>query len=245
MENQIVPVKSLLLDVTMFEHAQRVGKMLTASTMVPEHFRNNIGNCIIALNYANRVDIDPFMIMQKMYIIHGKPAIEAKLQIALFNKSGLFSALKYNMSGQGDLRQCIATAKEKSTGDTLEGPPVSIKMAKDEGWYGKSGSKWKTLPELMLRYRAASFFIGLYAPETTLGLSTAEELQESDIIDVTPKDVKTEISQHANTGEIIDVGELPPNKSSNEPMSEQKAEILAREIAEAENTGVEDECPFG
>ena len=79
--------QSLLLDTARFEHAQRVGNMLTKSTMVPEHFRNNIGNCVIALNYADRVGIDPFMVMQKMYVIHGKPAVETQLQIALFNNS--------------------------------------------------------------------------------------------------------------------------------------------------------------
>jgi hypothetical protein len=150
--------------------------------MVPEHFRENIGNCVIALNYAHRAGIDPFMAMQKMYIIHGKPAVETQLQIALFNKGGRFSPLKYKISGTGDARECVAIAKDLESGETIEGPPVSIKMAKDEGWYSKNGSKWKTLPELMLRYRAAAFFIRLYAPETTLGLHTPEELMDGGVL---------------------------------------------------------------
>lgn len=56
-------------------------------------------------------------------------------------------------------------------------------MAKDEGWYGKKGSKWQTLPELMLRYRAASFLISTTAPELLLGFQTSEEV--IDTIDVT------------------------------------------------------------
>ena len=208
MEKQIVvSEKSLLFDVQMFEHAQRVGNMLSSSTMVPDHFRNNIGNCVIALNYSHRAGIDPFMAMQKMYIIHGKPAVETQLQIALFNNGGRFSPLKYKISGEGDNRQCVAVATEKETNEVIEGPPISIAMAKAEGWFSKKGSKWQTLPDLMLRYRAAAFFIRLHAPETTLGLQTAEEMTDiGGIIDVTPSErVAQEINQEANQGEVIDI----------------------------------------
>lgn len=236
MKNQIiVKEQSLLLDVARFEHAQRVSKMLTQSTMVPEHFRDNIGNCVIALNYAHRAGIDPFMAMQKMYVIHGKPAVETQLQIALFNKGGRFSPLKYRITGEGDKKQCIAVATDLETKESVEGPPVSIEMAKAEGWYDKKGSKWKTLPDLMLRYRAAAFFIRLYAPETTLGLHTPEELQDmGEVIDITPdKEVEREIEQHANQEEIdIPTDDQP---ASEEPMSEEeKAAIQAEEAAQAE-----------
>ena len=240
--------QSLLLDVNRFEHAQRVGNMLTASTMVPEHFRNNIGNCVIALNYADRVGIDPFMAMQKMYVIHGKPAVETQLQIALFNNSSRFTTLKYKMSGAGDKAQCIAYATDKETKEEIEGPPVTIAMAKAEGWYGKKGSKWVTLPDLMLRYRAAAFFIRLYAPETTLGLYTKEEMYDTgEIIDITPaKDVQSEIDENANQ-EVIDIKEDPTTcepgpvvdaefdadeDAMTEMSAEEKAAIEAGEVAE-------------
>ena len=58
-------------------------------------------------------------------------------------------------------------------------------MAKDEGWYGKSGSKWQTMPELMLQYRAAAFFARTNCPEITMGMYTSEEY--SDYSDVTTK----------------------------------------------------------
>ena len=167
---------SLLLDVARFEHAQRVGKMLAQSTMVPDHFKNNIGNCVIALNFADRVGVDPFMAMQKMYVIHGKPAIETQLAIALVNKSGRYSPIQYKFNEKRDT--CIAYATNKETKEVCEGPPVSLQMAKDEGWMSKQGSKWKTLPDLMLRYRSAMFFARTYCPEALLGLYTREEVQE-------------------------------------------------------------------
>jgi hypothetical protein len=54
-------------------------------------------------------------------------------------------------------------------------------MAKAEGWYSKNGSKWQTMPDQMLRYRAASFFVRSYAPELSLGIHTEHEV--ADIVD--------------------------------------------------------------
>lgn len=90
------------------------------------------------------------------------------------------------MSGEGDKRACKAWTNDKA-GERLEGPEVSIAMAKAEGWYEKTGSKWKTMPELMLRYRAAAFFGRLYAPDVLMGMQTAEEVIDVEPIDVTPR----------------------------------------------------------
>jgi len=73
---------------------------------------------------------------------------------------------------------CKAFTTEKSTGKRLESPLISIQMAIDEGWLTKKGSKWQTMPELMLRYRCASFFGRLYAPELLMGLPSAEESED-------------------------------------------------------------------
>jgi hypothetical protein len=86
--------------------------------------------------------------------------------------------MRFEMTGEGDNRTCVAVATEKSTGERVESPPVSIEMAKAEGWFGKAGSKWKTMPELMLRYRAATLFGRLYAPEILMGMRSAEELED-------------------------------------------------------------------
>jgi hypothetical protein len=82
------------------------------------------------------------------------------------------------MSGAGDDLACRAVAVDLATGETIEGPAVSIGMAKKENWYQKPGSKWQSMPGLMLRYRSASFFGRLYAPEILLGMSTTDELQD-------------------------------------------------------------------
>jgi hypothetical protein len=172
----------LFLDATMFEHAQRVSTMLSKSNMVPTHFQGNVGNCVIALNLASRWNADAFMVMQNMYIVHGKPGIEAKLAIAVVNATGKFTPIQYRFNK--DKTGCYAYAKNAKTGELCEGTEVTIQMAKEEGWYGKQGSKWKTMPQLMLQYRSAMFFCRAYCPEALLGMQTREELIDDGTVDL-------------------------------------------------------------
>lgn len=89
-------------------------------------------------------------------------------------------------------RTCRAWAIELATGERIDGPEVSIQMAIDEGWMQKKGSKWKTMPELMLRYRSAAFFGRLYCPELLMGLQSREEMEDVfDVIDSDTGEIQT------------------------------------------------------
>ena len=169
---------SVFTDTNAFELAQRAGKMLAASDLVPEQFKS-VPNAVLALNIAQRIGADVFAVMQSLYIVRGRPAFSSQFLIAMVNASGRYSPLQFRMTGQGDSAACVAWARHLETDEVVEGPEVSIAMAKAEGWYNKSGSKWQTLPQLMLRYRAAGFFARLYCPDLCLGMRTMEE--ESDI----------------------------------------------------------------
>jgi len=156
-----------------FEMAQRQAKALSASDLVPQQYKNNVANTLVALEIANRIGASPLMVMQNLNIIHGRPSWGSSFIIAAINGSGKFTALRF----VGDLVKGIkAVCQEKATGELLEGPTVTMDMAKAEGWLDKAGSKWKTMPELMMRYRAAAFFGRLYAPEITMGMHSTEEV---------------------------------------------------------------------
>jgi hypothetical protein len=171
-----------------FEMLQRQAKMFASATLVPKEFQGNIANCAIGLNIAKRLGADPFMVLQNIDIIHGRPSFRATFLIAMVNAAGRFEPLQFKMDGTEGKpdRSCIAWTKSKADGATLEGPKITLEMAKAEGWSTKNGSKWVTMPELMLRYRAAAFFARLYAPDITLGMMTAEEAIDTAERDVTP-----------------------------------------------------------
>ena len=205
-----------------FDLLQRQAKMLASSALVPKEFQGNVANCAIVLEMANRMGANPLMVAQSLYIVHGKPSWSSQFLIAALNSTGRFSPLRYDLTGEGDKRSCIAWATEKATGERLDSPPVSIAMAKAEGWMGKSGSKWQTMPELMLRYRAATFFCRLYAPEVTMGFQTAEEV--GDVIDVTPTATTTETVMDRFAAVPV-AGELPMTA---EEKAESEADFMAR-----------------
>ena len=156
--------------------AQRIAKGFAASDLVPSTYRGNVANCIVALEMANRMGASPLMVMQNLYVVHGNPGWSSKFLIASFNQCGRFTALRYQWNS--DRTACRAWATEKATGDRIDGPEVNMAMAKAEGWSTKNGSKWNNMPELMLMYRAAAFLIRTYAPEISMGLQTADELED-------------------------------------------------------------------
>lgn len=173
----VVPATPVYADKVAFEHSQRVAKMLTMSSLVPKEYQNNIPNIMIALEMANRIGASPLMVMQNLNIIQGRPSWSSQFIISALNSCKRFTPLRFDMSGEGDEYGCTAWAKD-SSGERLEGPKVTWKMANAEGWATKGGSKWKTMPELMFRYRAAAFFGRLYAPDVLMGMGDVGESED-------------------------------------------------------------------
>ncbi len=190
-------------DAQGFELLQRVAKAFASSSLVPAAYQGNLANCMIALNLARRLKADELMVMQNLYIVHGNPGWSAKFLVACINSCGRFSALRYEwrgVEGKPDFG-CRAWAVERETGERLNGAWVDWRMVKAEGWDGKKGSKWLTMPEQMFMYRAAAFWQRAYAPEISMGLSTAEEL--ADVVDVHADGTYTVTSESLRT-------DLPP-----------------------------------
>lgn len=165
-----------------FEEARNIARELQSSNTVPEAYRGEkgIGNILLALDMSRRMGIGVFAVMQSVNMIHGRPSIAANFLIGVVNSCNRFTPLRYKFTGEpgSDNRGCYCVASDKNTGEELVGTPVTIKMAKAEGWYGKTGSKWPNMPDQMLMYRAASFWTRVYCPEFSLGMQTIEEMQD-------------------------------------------------------------------
>ena len=163
-----------------FELAQRVARALASSSLVPVDYRGNLPNCLIALNIAHRMGADPLLVMQNLFIVHGRPAWSAQFLTAIVNSSGKFTSLRYEFFGTKgeDNYGCRAWAIEKSTKEKLVGTDVNVAIAKAEGWYDKKGSKWQTMPQQMLMYRAGSWWARAYAPDLSMGLHTEDEVRD-------------------------------------------------------------------
>jgi hypothetical protein len=165
-------------DLNSFESAQRMAKALATSDLVPKQFSGNIGNTLLALEMSNRLNMPVFSVLQNLHVIHGKPSFSASFMIALVNSSKRFDTpllFEYNK----DKTSCFAYAmigEQKVTGST-----VTMQMAQQEGWLNKNGSKWQTMPELMLQYRAGAFFARAYVPDLLMGMQSQEEVLDVEV----------------------------------------------------------------
>lgn len=213
-------------DIDSWAVAQRMANGLAHSSMIPDEFniRRNpeaaIPNCLIAMDVANSLNVKITTVMQNMYVVHGKPAFSASFMIARLNDSGRYSPLRFiwKLDKAGNKIGCHAEAKHLASGEVLDGPEVTLEMAKAEGW----GAKWKTMPEVMLRYRAAAFFIRLYASDVMMGFYSAEELEDE------PEIVTATVEPLDSRSAIDDLNKIAEKKA------QERADVSENEQEHAE-----------
>lgn len=191
---QIVPVKAeASTALTYFTQYQRDAKLLLESSFLPAWWKPGpkksdkqaIADICIACQMARHYpNIDPLTILQNLYIIQGTPAWKSSFVISLINASGKYTRLIYDDVGDvahmsTDPSAAIRLVGTLPNGDHDEGAWISWEMVKGEGWDNKPGSKWRTMPEQMARYRAASFFARTFCPHVLLGLY--DDMEQRDI----------------------------------------------------------------
>jgi hypothetical protein len=92
-----------------FVALQRIGQAFASSSLVPEAYQGNVANCMIAIEMAARMRASPLMVMQNLYLIHGRPSWSSQYLIASFNDCGRFSAIKYRWTGEKGSRRGAAS----------------------------------------------------------------------------------------------------------------------------------------
>lgn len=238
-ESLMPQVQAGFFDLQSFELMQRIAKGFATSSLVPKEYQGNIGNCMIALNLAQRIGGDPLMVMQNLVIVHGRPTWSAQYLIATANMCGRFSAIRFEFFGdkKNDTWGCRAWAIEQRTGEKLIGSDVTIAIARKEGWYGKNGSKWQSIPQQMLMYRAGSWWVRAYAPELSMGLMTSDEA--SDVFDAQASadgtysvDIGSLKSDGQSSVETIETVDTSTGEITEEPkqIEQDKPDIKAEEI---------------
>ena len=194
-----IPREASIYNAEGANHMFMLAKQFSKSSLVPKHFQGKAEDCFLALQMAQRMRADPFMVLQNLYVVHGRPGFSAQFLIAMANDRGVFEGpIMYRSTGAGDKLSVTAYAKSAGNGEEVTAT-ASMAMAKAEGW--TSNSKYKTMPEHMLRYRSATFLIRTYAPQVTMGLQTVEEIRDitQDVIvhDANPKNDALERAREA------------------------------------------------
>lgn len=171
---------NLLLNTKQLGMISKLAQNYAHSTMVPSNYQGNVANCFVALELSARMNVSPMLVLQNLYIVQGKPAWSGQACVALVNGSGMFDPLEFVFVGEHGNPSfgCYAQARRKSSEKIIKGTTITMQMAQDEGWLSKNGSKWKTMPEQMLKYRAAAFFARVECPHVLMGFQTDDEVRD-------------------------------------------------------------------
>lgn len=161
-----------------FRETFKLAQALCQSTLIPEQYRGKPADCAIAIDMASRMGISPVMVMQNLYVVKGKPSWSGQACMAFLRNRYADAMPVYVGEPNTDGWGCFIRVTTKD-GEKLEGSTVTIQLAKREGWYGKNGSKWQTMPQQMLAYRAAAFFARVYCPEILMGVSVQGEVEDT------------------------------------------------------------------
>lgn len=173
-------------DKEAFQSLFDIAKMFAASTLVPAVYQNKPMDCAIAVDMANRMGVSPMMVMQNLYIVKGKPQWSGQACTTLISGSGKFRNVRHVYVGERGTDEwgCYVEAERIHNGEIVKGVLVTIGMAKSEKWYskldkyGNETSKWQTMPELMLAYRASAFFARVHIPESLMGVYVEGESED-------------------------------------------------------------------
>ncbi len=201
-----------------FTATKAMAEILIGSKLVPDAYRQNLGDCMIALGIASRMGADPIMVMQNLYVVHGQPAWSGQFVIACINQSGHFQEplrfVEVGTKGKDDWGYYAETTGK--AGNLIKGPTIDIALAKGEGWIptkdpktgklrrspqGKilGNTKWLSMPEMMLRYRAGSWFGRTECPEVLMGFRSRDDVNDMNVLTIDP-----------DTGEVLDPSEGRP-----------------------------------
>ena len=175
-----VQLENLMISTKQLTLIYKVAGYYATSTMVPDTYRNNVNNCFVACELAARMNVSPVLVMQNLYIVQGKPSWAGQACKALIDGSGKFQNSEYVTFGEVGQPGygCYLQATNVNTGKLVKGTAITWQMAVDEGWVNKKGSKWLTMPEQMMKYRAAAFFARTECPEVLMGYQTVEEVKD-------------------------------------------------------------------
>ena len=166
-------------DAKLYNQSLAMAQTLSKSEIIPQSYKGKPADCLIAIDIANRLGLSPAIVMQNSQIVRGNFTWRGSACKAMIDGCGRYQKTRYVYVGEEgkDSYGCYLEAIDND-GDIIKGVPVTIAMAKKEGWYNKDGSKWQSMCDLMLKYRAAAFFMRTECASIAMGFLTKEEVED-------------------------------------------------------------------
>lgn len=183
----VSPTPAIIMDIS---GLQKVAKVYAASSFLSASWRKlsegeRLANLIIIVNRAGALKCDPLLLLQNLDIIAGRMCWRSSFLLQLLQAHG-WTGSRYDLVGDpntpefwgDDSHGCTFSAINPATGERETGTKITVAMIKGEGWLNREGSKWRTMPEQMLKYRAVAFFARTNAPAVMGGFYSQDEIED-------------------------------------------------------------------
>lgn len=156
-----------------------MAQALAKSDLVPQAYKGKTTNIMLAIDTANRMGLSPMFVMEQMSVVQGKRTWSGQACSTLVNGYPRFKNVRLVYVGKEGTPEwgAYVTATRKDTGEEIKGTTVTMKMAELEGW--TRNSKWKSMPEQMLAYRAYSFFARVHCADALNGFMVEGEPEDA------------------------------------------------------------------
>lgn len=196
---------ALLMDMAAMDRLERIADLMASGkTTVPQHLRGSKGDCFAISLQSMQWGMNPFAVAQKTHLVNGTLGYEAQLVAAVINSSGLVTG-RFQFDWYGPWEKVIGKFTVKR-GDKGEYRVPGWTMADEDGcgvrvWATLKGESapralelllsqartrnstlWADDPKQQLAYLAQKRWARLFAPDVILGVYSADELQEPQMV---------------------------------------------------------------
>ncbi len=196
---------ALLMDMAAMDRLERIADLMASGkTTVPQHLRGSKGDCFAISLQSMQWGMNPFAVAQKTHLVNGTLGYEAQLVAAVINSSGLVTGrFQFDWYGPWDKVIGKFTVKRGDKGEyrvpgwsmadedgcgvrvwaTLKGEPAArtldllLSQART-----RNSTLWADDPKQQLAYLAQKRWARLFAPDVILGVYSADELQEPQMV---------------------------------------------------------------
>ncbi len=157
---------------TSLESALKSAEIIGKSTFCPSNFKGKEADIVVALQYAQELDVHPVLMLQNICLINGRICIWGDLVRAICLRQGNIS-----IKETYDEETMVATCTIKRDNKEPVFRTFSKAKAEKAGLWGKTGP-WSTYPDRMIVLRAFGFAARDACADILKGIITREEAED-------------------------------------------------------------------
>jgi hypothetical protein len=197
MTNELITKDASFLSEEKFEHAYRMANMIASTQLIPKQFQGKPADVLVAFEFGRSLGLGMLQAVQNIAVVNGRPCLYGDAVLAVCQSHPEFEYIKELeiKDEKGVLTGFECTVKRRSFPDETV-RTFTIDDAKKASLWGKTGP-WSQYSSRMLQLRARSFALRDVFADSLSGVRVAEEVQDYQEIDVTPKTKRQEKNQKA------------------------------------------------